>query len=97
MYTMNVTGDYAKWFENLKDKKTKIRILERLHRIECGNFGDCRTLANNLWELKFTFAGGIRIYYTMQGNQVVLLLKAGNKSSQVKDIEKAKQILEELE
>jgi putative addiction module killer protein len=50
-----------------------------------------------LFELRFTFGAGIRIYYTLRGNQVVLLLAGGDKSSQSRDIEKAKAILNTLE
>ena len=88
------TDVFDKWFKRLKDTKTKIRILERLNRVECGNFGEFRPLADNLWELKFSFAGGIRIYFTMQGSQIVLLLAGGNKASQTRDIQKAKNMLE---
>ena len=52
---------------------------------------------NNLFELRFFFGSGLRIYYTIRSEQVVLLLVGGDKSSQSKDIKHAKQILDELE
>jgi len=96
-YTIHRTENYIKWFDRLKDKTTKVRILARLHRAEGGNFGDFNPLTDNLCELKFTFGGGIRIYYTVKETQIILLLNGGDKSSQVKDIKKAKQLLTELE
>ena len=59
--------------------------------------GDFKSLGDNLYELRFFFGGGLRVYYTIHNQQVILLLNGGNKSSQSKDIEKARQIMQELE
>jgi putative addiction module killer protein len=72
-------------------------VLSRLDRMSNGNFGDCKPLANGLFELRFMFGAGLRIYYTLKNNQVVLLLAGGDKSSQDRDIEKAKALLNTLE
>lgn len=71
--------------------------MARLQRIRNGNFGTINTIDIRISEFKLTFGGGIRIYYTVVDNQIVLLLLGGNKSTQQKDISKAKQILKELE
>ncbi len=68
-----------------------------LDRVSCGNLGDCKTIANNLFELRCFFGGGIRLYFTLRQLQVVLLLVGGNKDSQERDIERAKEIREDLE
>ena len=72
-------------------------MLARLSRIESGNFGDYKQVRTNLFELRFFFSSGLRVYYTIQGAQVVILLVGGDKSTQAKDIEKANDLLEELE
>jgi len=72
-------------------------LLARLARLENANFGDTKTLSANLFELRCFFGGGIRVYYTVHSLRIVLLLVGGNKSSQEKDIEKAKTILNALE
>jgi putative addiction module killer protein len=54
-----------------------------------------KQLAENLWELRFDFSGGIRIYYTFRDNTLVLLLHGGAKARQSKDIDFAKRLLEE--
>lgn len=41
------------------------------------------------WELKIDHGPGFRIYFTEDGDTVVLLLCGGDKSTQSKDIEKA--------
>lgn len=64
--------------------------------MEHGNVGDAKTVGKNLFEMRFFFGPGFRLYYTIRDNTVVLLLCGGNKLTQEKDIEKAKNILEEL-
>jgi len=57
---------------------------------------DCKTVANNLFELRCFFGGGICSYFTLCQLQIVLLLVGGNKGSQEKDIEKAKEPLKNV-
>ena len=96
-YEIKTTSQFDKWFARLKDRTTKIRVLARLARVEVGNFGDTEQLSKNLAELRFHFGKGIRVYYTIQNKQVVLLLKGGDKSTQSKDIQQAQKITDELE
>lgn len=58
-YEIESTSHYDDWFNNLKDKTSKVRIVARLARIEQGNFGDHKQLTENLFELRFTFGGGL--------------------------------------
>ncbi len=94
-FTILETYIYSKWFEDLKDAKIKIAILRRLSRLEKGNFGDHKRLDNDLFELRFFIGAGYRVYYTIKGDEVILLISGGDKSTQNKDIQKAKEILEE--
>lgn len=71
------------------------RVFNRLSRIEEDeNFGDFKIIDDNISELRFQFGSGYRIYYSEIGDVVVLLLNAGDKKFQSKDIEKAKEYLE---
>jgi putative addiction module killer protein len=81
----------------LKDKTVKNQLLSRLARVENGNFGDTKAWAADLFELRCFFGGGLRVYYTVRNQRIVLLLAGGDKSSQERDIEKAKAILNTLE
>lgn len=87
------TDAYDKWFAKLKDRTVRLKVLARLARVENGNFGDHFQLGENLFELRFFFAGGLRIYYTIRDGIVVLLLAGGDKSTQARDIERALEIL----
>ena len=98
MYTLEQSLVFEKWFNQLRDKTIRNRLLFRLDRIvSVGNFGDHKTIDGALQELRCTFGGGLRIYFTIRRGRVVLLLCGGDKSSQQRDIEKAKQLLANLE
>ena len=74
----------------------KDRIQARLDRVEKGNFGDHRPVGEGVWELRFDFGSGYRIYFVEEGDVIVILLCGGDKSSQVKDIKTAKIYWQEL-
>lgn len=97
VFKIKTTPAFKKWLKKVKDPISRARIMARLQRIRNGNFGTINTIDIRISEFKFTFGGGIRIYYTVVDNQIVLLLLGSNKSTQQKDISKAKQILKELE
>lgn len=85
---------FVDWLNTL-DKVTKSRIQSRLVRLLENNFGDHKKIDNEISELRLTFGSGYRIYYTEIDNIVVLLINGGDKSTQVKDIKRAKNILQE--
>jgi putative addiction module killer protein len=96
-YTLQSTKQYEKWFAKLKDSATRTRVLARLVRVENGNFGDVKQINADLFEMRFFFGSGLRIYYTVQGDSVVFLLAGGDKSTQTKDIEAAGRLLRKME
>lgn len=81
---------FSLWLHNIKDHKTKAKIRLRLDRLEMGNFGQCKSVGNGIYELKIDFGPGYRIYFGKVGLKCVLLLLGGDKSSQDSDILKAK-------
>jgi len=96
MYLIKQTGIFTKWFIKLKDIQGKVAILRRIDRVKEGNFGDHKPVGDEVSELRVTVGAGYRVYYTKIGNDIVILLVGGNKSSQRRDIEKAKEICKEL-
>lgn len=83
------------WLKSL-DTTTRKRILLRLDRLKDGNFGDFKKIDNNLYELRFMFGAGYRIYYTIENDTIVLLINGGDKKSQSKDIKIALSIINKL-
>ena len=84
---------YWEWYKSIrnKDKVTARRVRNRLRRIEQGNFGNNRSLGKGLYELKFSFGQGYRIYVGRRADKIIVLLSGGAKRTQNKDIEQAKQ------
>ncbi len=80
---------FHEWLHALRDLRAKAKIDLRLARVSLGNFGDSKPLRDGVHELKIDVGPGYRIYYGRHGQQVVLLLCAGDKSSQTKDIDTA--------
>lgn len=83
------------WFNKL-DKSVKARVLSRIERLEEGHYGDYKCIAEDLYELRLKFASGYRIYFTEQNNIIIMILCAGDKSTQRNDIKKAKEIIENI-
>jgi putative addiction module killer protein len=81
---------FIDWLEYIKDKTIQARIRERLRRIELGNFGDHRSIGDGIFELRLHFGSGYRIYYGQSGDEIVLLLAGGDKSTQERDIQRVK-------
>ncbi len=94
-YEIRTTDIFDQWLIKLKDKTAVNRIMSRIYRMEQGNLGDVKTVGHNLYEIRFFFGSGYRIYYTIIGETFVLLLCGGDKSTQKRDIEKAEKIMEE--
>jgi len=86
--TKNNKAPFIDWLEKL-DKTIRYRVKERLDRVRLGNLGDCKRLSGDILELRLTFGSGYRIYFAEQNQEIILLLCAGDKSSQAKDIKKA--------
>ena len=92
------TDEFTKWMKRLRDTDAKARINVRIRRISLtGNFGDVKPVGDGVYELRIDYGPGYRVYYSQRGSEIVLLLIGGDKSSQQKDIDKAKRLNAEYE
>ena len=73
-----------------RDQRAVLKIMRCVQRMELGNFGDHKSVGEGVWESRIDYGPGYRVYYSLQGAQVVLLLCSGNKGTQSKDIVRAK-------
>lgn len=96
MIRIQTTPVYDKWYSSLRDKTVRNRIAVRLNRIKHGNLGDAKNIGDGVFELRFSFGSGIRIYYTQRGSEIILLLAGGDKSTQENDIKTAKQLAKDI-
>ncbi len=93
--TPNYRFPFEDWIENL-DIHTRQRIRMKLGRLELGNFGNCRSIGGGIHELKIDYGPGYRIYYSSIDLLEILILFAGTKRTQQRDIEKARKFLKEF-
>ena len=86
---------YEEWVNTL-DIKARAIIRERINRLHLGNFGDCRSLKGGVYELRIHYGSGYRVYVAVLTKVFVLIIFGGPKDTQVRDIKKAKILLEEF-
>ncbi len=97
MFFIEKTPEFDKWLRKLKDMKAKAKILLRIQKIANDeHFGDCKPVGNGIRELRVNFAKGYRVYFKEKDGKIIILLIGGDKSTQQKDIAKAKEIWKKL-
>lgn len=87
--TEDGTEPYADYVDALKDRQGAAKIRARVTRAELGNLGDHRRVGGGVIELRIDFGPGYRVYVGLHGTELIVLLCAGSKGSQDKDIRKA--------
>jgi putative addiction module killer protein len=80
---------FDRWLSELADARAQAKIAARINRLSAGNFADCKSLGQGLYELRIDWGPGYRVYYAMIGRYCVLLLCGGDKRKQSSDIERA--------
>lgn len=92
MFEILETGEYRRWFAELRDIAARRKIDARLRRLELGHLGDFRGVGEGVLELRIDCGPGYRVYLVRRGRTVIVLLAGGDKSSQQRDIERAKEL-----
>lgn len=82
---------FEEWLDSLRDREGKAKIKGRLQRVGLGNLGDCKSVGEGVSELKIDCGPGYRVYFGERDSTIVLLLCGGDKSTQDRDIRKAKE------
>ena len=90
-YAVRTTAAFDGWMRSLRDAKGRAQILARIKRVRAyGHFGDCDGVGEGVSEMRIHVGPGYRVYFTLEGRESVLLLCGGDKSSQGRDIARAK-------
>jgi putative addiction module killer protein len=95
MLEIRRTVAFDRWLRRLKDDRARAKIAARIQRIAFGNFGDVLSVGEGVSELRISEGPGYRVYFVKRGSSVVILLCAGDKKSQERDIKTAKALAKE--
>lgn len=93
MLEIRRTDEFSKWLKKLRDADAKARINLRVRRIALtGNLGDYKPVGDGVCELRIDYGPGYRLYFAQRGSEIILLLIGGDKTSQQRDIKRAKEL-----
>jgi len=87
---------FEEWLDSLKDKNAQAIVIQRIDRVSVGNFGDCKSLGESIYELRIHYGPGYRVYFGDLDGVIVILLCGGAKRTQNRDINKAREYWQEL-
>jgi len=87
---------FDEWFDSLRDTRMQAAVDSRLARVRAGNFGDAKSVGGGVCELRIALGPGLRVYYGLHGQTVVVLLGGGDKRSQLRDIRRAQELWQQF-
>lgn len=96
MVEVRKTDTFVKWIDALRDLRARARIQVRIERMAAGNPGDIKPVGEGVSEMRIDYGPGYRVYFTIRGQELILLLAGGEQTTQSKDIKKAIQLAREL-
>lgn len=96
MFTVLQTEEFVAWLDALKDRRAQIRITSRLRHAEAGSLGDWQPIEGEVSEMRVHYGSGYRLYFVRRGRVIVVMLNAGDKSTQKRDIRHALKLASEL-
>ena len=97
MYEIEQTETFSAWLHEMKDIRARARIKARIERAGKGNFGDWSPEGGEIRAMRIDYGPGYRLYFTIRGNHIILLLCGGDKRKQDADIKQAHKLAKEIE
>lgn len=91
------TEVFCSWLSGLKDLRAKARIAARLRMAESGHLGDCKPVGGGVLEMRIDYGPGYRVYFARHQEVLMIMLCGGDKSTQGKDIKRARELMQKLE
>lgn len=96
MVDIKKTDVYVRWLDGLRDIRARARVLARVERLAAGNPGNVKSVGGDVSEMRIDYGPGYRVYFTRRGNEIVILLAGGDKSTQDADIKTAQELARNL-
>jgi putative addiction module killer protein len=92
MYTVRFSRAFEAWHDGLRDNIALDLIASRIDRLAFGVLGDAKSVGAGVLEARIHYGPGYRLYFAIEGQELILLLAGGTKDSQKRDIERAIQL-----
>ena len=96
MIEIRKTDIFAEWLDGLRDIQARARIQARIERLAVGNPGDVEPVGEGVSELRINYGPGYRVYFKRWGQELIILLAGGDKSTRAKDIKAALRLARNL-
>ncbi len=96
MIEIRKTDIFVQWLDDLRDILARARVLARIERLAAGNPGDVEPVGEGVSELRINYGPGYRVYFQKRGQELIILLAGGDKSTQTKDIKVALRLARNL-
>jgi putative addiction module killer protein len=90
------TPAFVTWLDKLRDRRARAVIAQRITRLAAGQIGDFKAVGECVNELRIDHGPGYRVYFVRSGQTVIVLLCGGDKSSQTRDIARAKALAKDI-
>jgi putative addiction module killer protein len=94
-YHLEQTSTFARWLKSLKDLQARAAIVLRLKQVQAGHLGDVKYVGGGVSELRWHLGPGYRVYLCKRGDEIIVLLAGGDKSTQQRDIARAQLLAKE--
>ncbi len=96
-YEIATTDEFDSWFDGLRDDRAVTAIRRNIVKLSGGMFGNVEPVGKGVSELKVDVGAGYRVYFVTRDRKIIVLLTGGDKSSQRRDIVRAKEMADDLE
>jgi putative addiction module killer protein len=97
VYVIKTLPEFDAWLRGLRDKTAQRWLVARPRRVFFGNLGDTKPVGNGVSEMREHFGPGWRMYFTLRGRELIVMLGGGDKSSQQADIAAAQRLASRIE
>ena len=96
MIEIRKTAHFALWLDDLRDLRARARVQARIERLAAGNPGDVEPVGEGVSELRISYGPGYRVYFKRRGQELIILLAGGDKTTQARDIRAALRLARDL-
>ena len=96
MIEIRKTAHFVQWLDDLRDLRARARVQARIEQLAAGNPGDVEPVGEGVSELRISYGPGYRVYFKKRGQELIILLAGGDKTTQANDIKAALRLARNL-